>query len=171
MGILSDDLELLKTQYKEQQNTLQKRSEKIEDLAHLCERATAEAEKFKELSRDKDTQIASLFRQLDEKKRQLTAAQNRIKALTTTIMAEITKQLESKIKETEMLKEMLRSSKIELSGKEKEIKRLRSKLGTAGYALKRERAAKQSNESSPQKGPPPIKSVSMIRDSRGSSLP
>ncbi len=83
--------------------------------------------------------MASLAKQLEERKRQLAMAHNKIKNLSDNIMGEITKQLESKIKETEMLKEMLRSSKIELSGKDKEVRRLRAKLGTGSGSGNRRR--------------------------------
>ena len=135
----------------------------------LVERATIKAEKFKEAYKEKDVQAMSLAKQLEEKKKQLAAAQNRIKVLSNNIMAEISKQLEGKIKETEMLKEMLRSSKIELAGKDKEVKRLKAKLGAASIvkAVRKEKFDKVGNDT-PQKLP--IKSVSLVRESQPCTL-
>ena len=84
-------------------------------------------------------QVANLAKQLEEKKKQVALAQSKVKNLSENIMGEITKQLENKIKETEMLKEMLRSSKIELGGKDKEVRRLRAKLGTVSGSGNRRR--------------------------------
>lgn len=103
----------------------------------LAEKATNEALKCKGETKEKDAQITSLNRQLEEKKKQLGVASNKINKLTNNIMSDLTKQLEGKIKEIEMLKEMLRSSKIELSGKEKEIKRLKSKKSFTQNRIKK----------------------------------
>eukprot|EP00826_Nyctotherus_ovalis_P008927 TRINITY_DN12323_c0_g2_i1.p1 TRINITY_DN12323_c0_g2~~TRINITY_DN12323_c0_g2_i1.p1 ORF type:complete len:198 (+),score=71.43 TRINITY_DN12323_c0_g2_i1:394-987(+) len=76
----------------------------------------------------KDKQIAFFIRQTEAAKRQLATSQNRVKELTGNFVPELTKQLEGKIKEIEMVKEMLKSSKIELNGKDRELKRLKAKL-------------------------------------------
>ena len=70
----------------------------------------------------------TLSKQLEQSRKHYIDSQNKVKAITNNIIPELTKNLESKIKETEMLKEMLRSSKIEIGGKEREIKRLKAKL-------------------------------------------
>ncbi len=80
---------------------------------------------------EKEAINVNLCKKLDEKKRQLAAAQAKIKALSSNVINELAKQLEGKIKEVEMLKEMLRSTKIELTGKDKQMQRLKAKLSTS----------------------------------------
>ncbi len=96
---------------------------------------------------EKDATIDGLCRQLEEKRRLLSGAQNKLKAINSGMVAELTKQLEGKIKEVEMLKEMLRSSKIELTGREKEIKRLRAKILAAAPKPKKQSLPTRAPES------------------------
>ena len=100
-------------------------------MGKLAQLATNSAERFKEQSKIKDQQIINLSKQVEMTRKQLIASQTKLKTISTNVMPDMTKNLEGKIKEVEMLKEMLRSSKIELGGKEREIKRLRSKLGSS----------------------------------------
>jgi len=147
---------------------LQKKEQKIDELMKLATQATETAEKHKEYSKEKDTQISNISKQLDSTRKQLVAAQNKVKMLSGKIMQEMSKQLEAKIKETEMLKEMLRSGKIELTGKEKEIKRLKAKLASyINSGAVRQKAVDKTNisaiEETPQK---PVKSVSLVREQK-----
>ena len=111
-----------------------KKESKMEELSQLATRAIESAEKYKEETKEKDQLIVMLNRQMEEKKRHLNAAQNKIKMLSQNVVGEMTKQLEMKIKETEVLKEMLKSAKIEIMGKDKQIKRVRAKMaeGSSG---------------------------------------
>ena len=128
MHILNEDLNTVKGQYKEQQELLKQKDMKVTELVKLTKEATNYAETLKGQVKDKDEQISFLIKQIDVTKRQLSFAQKKIKSLTGNVILELTKQLEGKIKEVEMVKEMLKSSKIELGGKEREIKLLRMKL-------------------------------------------
>ena len=158
-------MNLTHTQYKEQRNALQKKDAKLEELAKLATTATEAAEKFKEHAKEKETQILSLSKHVEAVKKQLAGAQSKIKMLSGNIMTDMTKQLETKVKEAEMLKEMLRSTKIELAGKEKEIRYLRSKLSGVARGpirLKMDRTPGLAPHETPQKQP--VKSVSLLRE-------
>ncbi|MDR3548406.1 MAG: hypothetical protein P4M11_09120 [Candidatus Pacebacteria bacterium] len=125
----------------------------------------AEAEKLRDQSKVKDVQNATMSRQLEDRKKQLVTAQNRIKTLSNSIMLEITKQLETKVKEGEMLKEMLKSAKIEIAGKDKELRRLRGKLGVSS-GKRADRMGVLSGKASPTVRGMPNKSVSVMRERR-----
>lgn len=121
-------MRLLKAQYKEQQNTLKSKEDKIVELVKLTREATDYAESLKTQIRQKDEQLVFLIRQVEGAKKQLAAAQKKVKSLTGEVVVEMSKQLEGKVKEVEVLKEMLRSSKIELGGREREVRQLKARL-------------------------------------------
>ncbi len=79
----------------------------------------------------KESIIGTLLKQSEDLYRQLGLSQK--KALSQRprndcIVSELTKQLEIRIKDVEMLKDMLRSSKIDLLRREREVKHLRARM-------------------------------------------
>jgi len=164
-------MEIIKSQYKEQQNIIKNKETKFEEIVKIAEKAANEALKYKNESKERDTQIISLHKQLEEKKKQLAAAASKISKLSNNIMGDLTKQLEAKIKEIEMLKEMLRSSKIELTGKDKEIKRLKSKKAATNRSKYPAAVIKQMPEPEEEQYSPEesiMKSATAVKDQSNS---
>ena len=131
----------MKERYEEQDLKFEAQQMKLEELARLAKLATTSAEKFKDQFKKKERETISMGKQLDCVKKQYALSQIKIRNLSDNIVNEMTLQLEGKIKENEMLKEMLKSNKIELMGKEKEIKRLKGKLTVRSSIKGRSRIA------------------------------
>ena len=100
----------------------------IKEATKAIEFLQKEAKKGCPNCENKENTILSLYRQLDDKKHQIVELQSKMKILNSGIINDLTTKLEDKFKEIEILKEMLKSNKIEMAGKEKELKRIRSKL-------------------------------------------
>ena len=135
---------------------------KFEELGKLAQLATASAERYKEQCKNKDQQLGAMAKQLDMARKQFIAVQTKLKTVASSVVPELTQNLESKIKEVEMLKEMLRSNKIELSGKEREIRRLKGKLNVVPQV--KVRAKQRTIEKDSRKAL--IKNTSMTRESK-----
>ena len=120
-----------------QSNSLKKKEGQIKELSELADIGANAAEKIKEVCKERDEQIVILKRQLECSKKQIAISQNKFKSLTNGVVADITKQLDIRTKEVEMLKEMIKTSKKETMYKEKEIRRLTRKLGVVSQTQER----------------------------------
>jgi len=162
MDLLNGDLNVIKEQYKELQNILKTKEDKINGSIKLAREATHYAENLKAQLKQKDEQQLILIRQVEYTKRQLLAAQKKIKTLTGEVVVEMSKHLEGKVKEVEVLKEMLKSSKIELGGKDREIRMLKMKLSAQS------KRSNKGNSKGVKKGPPNELTKSLADIQRGS---
>lgn len=128
MELLTNDQKVLKIQYKKQQELLKIKDENIEELSKLNNSQKLKIEESMRQIENSENHIVFYMKQAEIAKKKFIDSQKQIEKLKGNLVQGITKQLEAKIKESEMIKEMLKSAKTELNGKEKEIKRLKAKI-------------------------------------------